>query len=252
MQTVDETIREVARRFAWPARRSGDLLCGRGSDPVQRVVVCVNSAEVERVEDEHALILVASEVATLVRGRAYSRVVAGRSVSHVLQQAAERHQSLLVAPEMLHFGAGGFDARLVEALGLQDVRVAAPRRAAGFRLVGFVPPAHLDAVRDACFAAGAGQIGEYDSCSWSNPGTGTFRGSDRSQPRARARSRLSPISQAPSPSPCRVGCTATGPRSRTALSAMRTGQCRIAATTAPWSRSSRQSAATGATPSRSR
>jgi hypothetical protein len=43
------------------------------------------------------------------------------------------------------------------------------------KLVVFVPPAALDAVRDALFAAGAGRIGEYERCSWYAEGTGTFR-----------------------------------------------------------------------------
>jgi ribonuclease HI len=43
------------------------------------------------------------------------------------------------------------------------------------KLVVFVPPEALDAVRDAVFAAGAGRIGDYERCSWHTPGTGTFR-----------------------------------------------------------------------------
>jgi hypothetical protein len=43
------------------------------------------------------------------------------------------------------------------------------------KLVVFVPPEALDAVRDAVFAAGAGRIGEYERCSWYAQGVGTFR-----------------------------------------------------------------------------
>ena len=43
------------------------------------------------------------------------------------------------------------------------------------KLVVFVPPEALDAVRDAVFAAGAGRIGNYERCSWYAEGTGTFR-----------------------------------------------------------------------------
>ena len=42
------------------------------------------------------------------------------------------------------------------------------------KLVVFVPPDALDAVRDAVFAAGAGRIGAYERCSWHAEGTGTF------------------------------------------------------------------------------
>jgi hypothetical protein len=42
------------------------------------------------------------------------------------------------------------------------------------KLVVFVPPDALDAVRDALFGAGAGRIGDYERCSWYADGTGTF------------------------------------------------------------------------------
>ena len=50
------------------------------------------------------------------------------------------------------------------------------------KLVVFVPPGALDAVRDAVFAAGAGRIGAYERCSWSTNGTGTYLGDEGSSP----------------------------------------------------------------------
>ena len=50
------------------------------------------------------------------------------------------------------------------------------------KLVVFVPPEALDAVRSALFDAGAGRIGDYERCSWYTPGTGTFLGGEGSDP----------------------------------------------------------------------
>jgi hypothetical protein len=50
------------------------------------------------------------------------------------------------------------------------------------KLVVFVPPDALDAVRNALFAAGAGRIGDYERCSWYAEGTGTFLGGDDASP----------------------------------------------------------------------
>ena len=50
------------------------------------------------------------------------------------------------------------------------------------KLVVFVPPEALDAVRDAIFGAGAGRIGDYERCSWFTDGTGTFRGGESTSP----------------------------------------------------------------------
>ncbi|MCX7935398.1 MAG: Nif3-like dinuclear metal center hexameric protein, partial [Planctomycetota bacterium] len=50
------------------------------------------------------------------------------------------------------------------------------------KLSVFVPDSHLQAVRQAIGAAGAGQIGEYSDCSFRVRGIGTFRGSAAAQP----------------------------------------------------------------------
>jgi hypothetical protein len=50
------------------------------------------------------------------------------------------------------------------------------------KLVVFVPPDALEAVRDAVFAAGAGRIGAYERCSWYTEGTGTFYGGESTEP----------------------------------------------------------------------
>lgn len=44
-----------------------------------------------------------------------------------------------------------------------------------YRLVFYVPTAHLESVKAAIFAAGAGRIGNYDGCCWQVQGTGQFR-----------------------------------------------------------------------------
>lgn len=50
------------------------------------------------------------------------------------------------------------------------------------KLVVFVPEGHLEKVRDAVCAAGAGKIGRYDTCAFAVSGEGTFRGSADTKP----------------------------------------------------------------------
>lgn len=44
-----------------------------------------------------------------------------------------------------------------------------------YKLVFFVPETHVEAVKTAVFAAGAGRIGNYDCCAWQTLGEGQFR-----------------------------------------------------------------------------
>lgn len=50
------------------------------------------------------------------------------------------------------------------------------------KLVAFIPESHVSTVRAALCAAGAGHIGNYDSCTFSASGEGTFRGGEGARP----------------------------------------------------------------------
>ncbi len=51
-----------------------------------------------------------------------------------------------------------------------------------YKLGFYVPESHLETVKDAVFAAGAGRIGNYDRCCWQTLGQGQFRPLQGSQP----------------------------------------------------------------------
>jgi hypothetical protein len=44
-----------------------------------------------------------------------------------------------------------------------------------YLVVYYVPEDHLESTKNAMFGAGAGRIGNYDSCAWQCPGSGQFR-----------------------------------------------------------------------------
>lgn len=44
-----------------------------------------------------------------------------------------------------------------------------------YKICFYVPASHLDAVKTAMFAAGAGRIAAYDACAWQVEGQGQFR-----------------------------------------------------------------------------
>lgn len=46
----------------------------------------------------------------------------------------------------------------------------------------YVPATHVDSVKQAIFAKGAGRMGAYDSCAWQCVGQGQFRPLSGSQP----------------------------------------------------------------------
>lgn len=51
-----------------------------------------------------------------------------------------------------------------------------------YKICVYIPETHLQQVKDALFAAGAGRIGNYDSCCWQTEGEGQFRALEGSAP----------------------------------------------------------------------
>ena len=51
-----------------------------------------------------------------------------------------------------------------------------------YKLCFFVPDTHLEPVKSALFALGAGKMGDYDCCAWQVAGQGQFRPLDGSVP----------------------------------------------------------------------
>ncbi len=82
----------------------------------------------------------------------------------------------------LDFTADGVSFELAKTLTLEKISFLKEASGNQFKITLFVPEINLDAVADAVFNAGAGIIGEYKNCSFSTRGTGTFKGSSKSNP----------------------------------------------------------------------
>lgn len=63
------------------------------------------------------------------------------------------------------------------------------------KLVVFVPKTHLEEVKEAMFAAGAGRIGNYEACAWECPGSGQFRPLAGSNPAIGSEAKLERVAE---------------------------------------------------------
>jgi len=82
----------------------------------------------------------------------------------------------------LDFTKDGVNYELAKILGLKNVDFLDHQKGNQVKLVVFVPNSHLTLVSEAVFSAGGGIIGEYNKCSYSLDGQGTFEGSENSFP----------------------------------------------------------------------
>lgn len=69
----------------------------------------------------------------------------------------------------------GVNQMICQKLGLENLRILAPRKGTLTKLVTFIPKENSEPVIQALHEAGAGHIGNYKDCSFRIAGTGTFR-----------------------------------------------------------------------------
>ncbi|MGO4913065.1 Nif3-like dinuclear metal center hexameric protein [Leeuwenhoekiella sp. W20_SRS_FM14] len=76
----------------------------------------------------------------------------------------------------------GVSKGMCDTLNLINRKILIPKKGVIKKLTTYVPEAEIEHVRNALFNAGAGNIGNYDSCSFNTSGVGTFTGNANSNP----------------------------------------------------------------------
>ncbi|WP_132222841.1 Nif3-like dinuclear metal center hexameric protein [Albibacterium bauzanense] len=76
----------------------------------------------------------------------------------------------------------GVNQQIMNRLGIQKPLILSPKEGVLKKLSVFVPNTHAAQVRNALFAAGAGNIGNYSECSFNIDGTGTFFPKENANP----------------------------------------------------------------------
>lgn len=163
---------------AYPPRLAQDwdsvgLVCGDPDDTVDTVTVAVDAtaAVVAEVPDNGLLL---AHHPLLLRG--VDTVAASTAKGALLHQMIRTGRALFTAHTNADAASPGVSDALADALGLTVEEVLAPISTGQDldKWVVFVPAENSEAVREAMFAAGAGQIGDYSHCSWSVAGIGQF------------------------------------------------------------------------------
>jgi len=157
------------------------LVCGDPDETLSSVTVAVDAtAEVVDAVPDGGLLLAHHPL--LLRG--VDTVAASTAKGALIHRLIRSGRSLFTAHTNADAASPGVSDALADALGLtvEAVLDPGPARHELDKWVIFVPVEHSDAVREAIFAAGAGQIGDYSHCGWSVTGTGQFLPHDGANP----------------------------------------------------------------------
>jgi len=104
------------------------------------------------------------------------------SKAKLIEKVVKNDLVVYSAHTNLDFTKDGVSFELAKVLKLNNIRFLKREEENQFKLVVFVPNSYVEKISNAIFDASGGIIGEYNKCSFRTSGTGTFKGSDKSNP----------------------------------------------------------------------
>ena len=183
-QRIQDLVGLVHKLYAPELAEDWDnvgLQVGDPGRPLDRVMVALDPGleAVEAARDAGAQALVTHHPLLF---KPVKRLTPDDAVGKVLWAAVRDDVAIISAHTNLDCAVDGLNSWLAQKMGVEQ---AIPLQAVAgdyLKLVVFVPVGHEDAVADALFSAGGGQIGAYDQCSFRSSGEGTFRPGPGTQP----------------------------------------------------------------------
>ena len=103
-------------------------------------------------------------------------------IARMIEKLIKNNITLYSAHTNLDFTKHGVSYQLAKRLLLKNIRFLKNLSENQIKLAVFVPESHVNKVAEATHQSGGGIIGEYSHCSFRTSGTGTFKGSDESNP----------------------------------------------------------------------
>lgn len=157
------------------------LLTGSAESEVNKALITldVTEAVVDEAIKENCEIIIAHHPVIF---KGLKKITGDNFVERVLIKAIKNDIAIYAVHTNLDGMINGVNAKLGEKLGLINLKILKPGNSNLKKVVVFCPESHAVNVRKVMFDAGAGHIGNYDSCSFNTVGEGTFKALEGTNP----------------------------------------------------------------------
>lgn len=176
-----QTIEQIAPLPLQESFDNSGVQVGDTNQEAKGVLVCIDVTEnviLEAVNLNCNLVVSHHPIAF----RSFKSLTGKTYVERSMILAIKHDIVLYAAHTNLDNALQGINSHLAEMLNLQNVRILSPQKNNLLKLATFAPTTYAEAIRNALFNAGAGHIGNYDSCSYNLEGKGTFRAGKGTHP----------------------------------------------------------------------
>jgi dinuclear metal center YbgI/SA1388 family protein len=174
-------LEEVAPLSLQEPYDNSGLIVGDPNAVIQKVLVCLDVTEAvvdEAVRNNCGLIV--SHHPIIFKG--LKSLVPRGYVERTVIQAIRHDVAIASMHTNLDNSPIGVNKRIADKLDLIETTILEPKEGLLRKIITYVPQNKADTVRQAMFEAGAGSIGNYDSCSFNVVGEGTFKANSFAKP----------------------------------------------------------------------
>ena len=157
------------------------LLIGKYSTEVTGILVTLDTLEsvIEEAIDNKCNLIVSFHPIIF---SGLKKINGTNYVERVVEKAIKNDISIYAMHTALDNSFVGVNARICEVLGLINKKILIPKQGTLRKLTTYVPTKNAEELRNKLFETGAGRIGNYENCSFSTQGTGTYKGNEHSNP----------------------------------------------------------------------
>ncbi len=181
---IGDIIHEIEQMAPLPLQEDYDnsgMQVGNKADECTGILLCVDvTPDIVSEAVERGCNLIISHHPLIFRG--LKRLTGATQVERSVIQAISAGISIYSSHTCLDNAIDGVSHEMAYRLGVDKPAILCRQENQMMKLVTMVPHDHVDAVRLALFDAGAGSLGNYDSCSFGVRGEGTFQAIDGANP----------------------------------------------------------------------
>jgi dinuclear metal center YbgI/SA1388 family protein len=181
VRDVTEYLESFAPRAYQESYDNSGLITGNPFDKVKGILVTLDCTEdvVQEAIKTNANLIVAHHPIIF---KGLKKITGSTYVERTVIKAIKNDIAIFAIHTNLDNVHNGVNRKICEKIGLINLSILAPKSGTLSKLVTFVPIGDTDKILDSLHQAGAGQVGNYQNCSFRVTGTGSFKPNKDSNP----------------------------------------------------------------------
>ena len=181
IKEITNYLEEIAPLYYQENYDNSGLLVGNENTEIKKVLITLDCTE--KVVDEaisKKCNLIIAHHPIIFRG--LKKLNGSNYIERTVIKAIKNAIAIYAIHTNLDNVYNGVSARIADKLGLENCKVLVPKSDLLRQLIVYCPKEQTEELKDALFSAGAGSIGDYEKCSFTSVGKGTFKATEGATP----------------------------------------------------------------------